>query len=163
MQEIAGLLSLRDPYAQAAKDAKRLTGLSLNAASLHREARRQGQRAIQLRQRDIDLAQSPQGVVQLSARSETSQLGPFTLIIEIDAWNIRERDDWGKTRKLRRQGKQPERWHWVFTATLFRLDQRGGNSQWAPSPFGSGLCRHPPIAGVLHPDALYRSTLARAT
>jgi hypothetical protein len=125
VQEIAALLSLRDPYAQAAKDAKRLTGLSLNPASLHREAKRQGQRAIQLRQRDIQLAQTPQGVVQLSARSVTSKLGPFTLIIEIDAWNIRERDDWGKTKKLRRQGKQPERWHWVFTATVFRLDQRG--------------------------------------
>lgn len=125
VQEIAALLSLRDPYAQAAKDAKRLTGLSLNPASLHREAKRQGQRAIQLRQRDIELAQTPQGVVQLSARTATSKLGPFTLIIEIDAWNIRERDDWGKTKKLRRQGKQPERWHWVFTATIFRLDQRG--------------------------------------
>jgi hypothetical protein len=125
VQEIAGLLSLRDPYAQAAKDAQRLTGLSLNAASLQREAKRQGQRAMQLRQRDIELAQTPQGVAQLSARSGTSQLGPFTLIIEIDAWNIRERDDWGKTKKLRRQGKQPERWHWVFTATVFRLDQRG--------------------------------------
>jgi hypothetical protein len=125
VQEIAGLLSLRDPYAQAAKDAKRLTGLTLNPASLHREAKRQGQRAIQLRQRDMGLAQTPQGVLELCARSATSQLGPFTLIIEIDAWNIRERDDWGKTKKLRAQGKQPERWHWVFTATVFRLDQRG--------------------------------------
>lgn len=124
VQEIAGLLSLRDPYAQAAKDAKRLTGLSLCPASLHREAKRQGQRAMELRRRDIDLAQTPQGVAQLSARSATSQLAPFTLVIEIDAWNIRERDDWGKTQQLRRQGKPPERWHWVFTATLFRLDQR---------------------------------------
>lgn len=123
-QEIAALLSLRDPYAQAAKDAKRLTGLSLTPASLHREAQRQGQRALQLRQRDVQLAQTPQGVAQLSARSATSPLRPFTLILEIDAWNIRERDDWGKTQQLRRQGKQPERWHWVFTATLFRLDQR---------------------------------------
>jgi len=125
VQEIAGLLSLRGPYAQAAKDAKRLTGLSFNPASLHRQANRQGQRAIQLRQRDIELAQTPQGLLQLSARSATSKRGPFTLIIEIDAWNIRERDDWGKTKKLRRQGQQPERWHWVFTATVFRLDQRG--------------------------------------
>lgn len=125
VQEIAGLLSLRDPYAQAAKDAKRLTGLSLNPASLHREAKRQGQRAIDLRQRDVELAHTPQGVAQLSARSATAKLGPFTLIIEIDAWNIRERDDWGKTKQLRRQGKQPERWHWAFTATIFRLDQRG--------------------------------------
>jgi hypothetical protein len=52
-------------------------------------------------------------------------LEPFTLIIQIDAWNIRERDDWGRTAQLRGQGREPERWHWVFTATIFRLDQRG--------------------------------------
>jgi hypothetical protein len=125
MQEIAALMSLRNPYAQAAKDAQRLTGLSLNPASLHREAQRQGQRALQCRQRDIHLSHTPQGVAELSARSATAQRGPFTLILEIDAWNIRERDDWGRTRKLRLRGQEPERWHWVFTATIFRLDQRG--------------------------------------
>jgi hypothetical protein len=125
VQEIAALMSIRDPYAEAAKDVKRLTGLSLSASRLHREAQRQGQRAIQCRQRDIDLSHTPQGVAELSARSTTSDLAPFTLIIEIDAWNIRERDDWGQTRKLRRKGQEPERWHWVYTATIFRLDQRG--------------------------------------
>jgi hypothetical protein len=125
VQEIAALMSIRSPYALAAQDAKRLTGLSPSPSFFHREAHRQGQRAIQLRQRDIALSHTPQGVAELSARSATAALGPFTLIIEIDAWNIRERDDWGKTRKLRRKGQEPERWHWVFTATLFRLDQRG--------------------------------------
>src|SRR5204863_3708993 len=28
----------------------------------------------------------------------------FTLVIEIDAWNIRERDNWGKTQALRKAG-----------------------------------------------------------
>jgi hypothetical protein len=125
VQEVAALVSLRSPYAQAAQDAKRLTGLSLNPSFLHREAKRQGQRAIQCRQRDIDLSHTPQGVAQLSARSATAKLGTFSLILEIDAWNIRERDDWGRTRKLRLKGQEPERWHWVFTATIFRLDQRG--------------------------------------
>jgi len=125
VQEIAALMSVRSPYALAAQDAKRLTGLSPSPSFLHREAQRQGQRAIQVRQNDIALSHTPHGVAELSARSATAALGPFTLIIEIDAWNIRERDDWGKTRKLRRQGQEPERWHWVYTATLFRLDQRG--------------------------------------
>jgi len=125
VQEIAALMSIRSPYALAAQDARRLTGLSPSPSFLHREAQRQGQRAIQLRQRDIALSHTPQGVADLSARSATAALGPFTLIIEIDAWNIRERDDWGKTGKLRRKGQDPERWHWVFTATLFRIDQRG--------------------------------------
>jgi hypothetical protein len=49
---------------------------------------------------------------------------PFTLIVEIDAWNIRERDDWGKSQQRRAKGVEPERWHWVYGGTCFRLDQR---------------------------------------
>lgn len=125
VQEIAALMSIRDPYGQGAKDVKRLTGLSLSASALHREVQRQGQRALQLRQRDIQLLNSPEGLAKLSAESGTAQLGPFTLIIQIDAWNIRERDQWGQTRKLRGKGQEPQRWHWVYTGTVFRLDQRG--------------------------------------
>jgi hypothetical protein len=44
---------------------------------------------------------------------------------QIDAWDIRERDDWGKTKQLCQQGKKPERWHWVYMGTVFRLDHRG--------------------------------------
>jgi hypothetical protein len=47
------------------------------------------------------------------------------LVIEIDARDIRERDDWGLTEALRAEGKKPERWHWVYLATVFRLDHRG--------------------------------------
>jgi len=46
------------------------------------------------------------------------------LVIEIDAWNIRERDDWGQTAKLRAQGQPVSRWHWVYVGTVFRLDHR---------------------------------------
>jgi hypothetical protein len=125
VQEISALMSIRSPYAQAAQDARRLTGLSPSPSFLHQETSRQGQRAMELRQADIALSHTPQGVVELAARSATTGVGPFTLIIEIDAWNIRERDDWGKTRQVRRKGREPERWHWVFTGTIFRLDQRG--------------------------------------
>jgi hypothetical protein len=125
VQEMAALISLRSPYAQAAQDARRLSGLALNSASLQRETLRQGQQAIQCRQDDLALARTPAGVAALSARSGTAALAPFTLIIEMDAWNIRERDDWGRTAARRRKGQEPERWHWVYTGTLFRLDQRG--------------------------------------
>ena len=47
------------------------------------------------------------------------------MIIEIDAWNIRERDNWGRTKALLKAGKDIGRWHWVYTGTIFRLDQRG--------------------------------------
>ena len=50
---------------------------------------------------------------------------PFTLVIQIDAWNIRERDEWGNTKALRQQGQDLKRWHWVYLATVFRLDHRG--------------------------------------
>jgi hypothetical protein len=125
VQEIAALMSLRSPYAQAAQDTQRLNGLSLSPSFLHRETQRQGEQALEIRGREVELSHDPQGVVQLSARSGTAGLGPFTLILQIDAWNIRERDDWGKTRRVRSQGQEPERWHWVYTATIFRLDQRG--------------------------------------
>jgi hypothetical protein len=46
-------------------------------------------------------------------------------VIEIDAWNIRERDHWGETGALQKEGKETGRWHWVYTGTVFRLDQRG--------------------------------------
>jgi hypothetical protein len=37
---------------------------------------------------------------------------PFTLVIEVDAWNIRERDkDWGHSEELRKEGREPERWY----------------------------------------------------
>jgi hypothetical protein len=49
---------------------------------------------------------------------------PFTLVIQIDAWNIRERDHWGQTQKRRRKNMELERWHWVYTATCFRLSHR---------------------------------------
>lgn len=125
VQEIAARLSVRSPYAQASKDAKRITGLSLSPSTLQRESLRQGHKAIECRQADIALSKTLEGAAELSARSDTTSLNPFTLIIQIDAWNIRERDEaWGQTDKLRSKGIEPERWHWVFTATLFRLDQR---------------------------------------
>jgi hypothetical protein len=52
-------------------------------------------------------------------------LEPYQMIIQMDAWNIRERDGWGQTERLRRVGQEPERWHWVYMGTCFRLNQRG--------------------------------------
>ena len=49
---------------------------------------------------------------------------PFTLVIQIDAWHIRERDHWGQTQAREKADEKIERWHWVYTATCFRLEQR---------------------------------------
>ena len=51
-------------------------------------------------------------------------VAPFTLVIELDAWNIRERDGWGQTAAWRAKDKNFSRWHWVYTGTCFQLSQR---------------------------------------
>jgi hypothetical protein len=124
VQEVCALMVLESPASQAQEKLRRLNGLALGQATMHREARRQGQRALQLRRADAALSKTLEGVQKLSARARTPS-GPFTLVLEIDTWNIRERDAWGQTRRLRQKGEEFSRWHWVYTATIFRLDQRG--------------------------------------
>jgi len=124
VQEMAAEAVLKMPCAQAEKSLPRLGGCSLSSTTLHREAARQGQRALALQAADQHRATTVPGVVQLASQAAPPQK-PFVLILELDAWNIRERTDWGRTKTLRKRGKEPERWHWVYTATIFRLDQRG--------------------------------------
>jgi len=75
--------------------------------------------------------QKPQGIAKLSAATPVRNRD-HTLVIEIVAWNIRERDDWGHNKRLRRRGQEPKRWHWVYTATIFRLDQRATTASSRP-------------------------------
>lgn len=124
VQEICALMVLESPAGQVQDDLRRLNGLELGQATLHREARRQGERALVLRRADEALGKRLEGVAQLATRARPPAM-PFTLVIEIDAWNIRERDAWGQTHKLRQKGEDISRWHWVYTGTIFRLDQRG--------------------------------------
>lgn len=131
VQEICALTALRAPAGQAQEDVRRMTGIDLDPSTLHREARRQGERALALRDADVKLSQMPDGVCELAARA-VPPAAPFTLVVEIDAWNIRERDNWGMTRQMREAGKDPGRWHWVYTGTIFRLDQRGTTSSGRP-------------------------------
>jgi len=124
VQEICALTVLHAPAAKVEEDVRRLTGVSIAASTLHREARRQGERALTVRDRDVRLSKRPTGVTSLAAKAP-SMPKHSTLVIEIDAWNIRERDHWGETKKLREAGEDAGRWHWVYTGTVFRLDQRG--------------------------------------
>ena len=124
VQEICALTALRYPAVHAQADTRRLAGLDLDASSIHREARRQGDRAVVLRDEDADATENRKGIEALALRASPPEQ-PFTLVIEIDAWHIRERDQWGRTKRLRKAGEAITRWHWVYTATIFRLDQRG--------------------------------------
>jgi hypothetical protein len=121
VQEMAALLASKMPVSEASAVLEHLTGVKLPRATLDREARRQGERARKVRQQEDEQARSPS---QKPVQSELI-LEPYQMIIQMDAWNIRERDEWGKTKALRQGGKEPERWHWVYTGTCFRLDQRG--------------------------------------
>jgi hypothetical protein len=126
LQEAAAMLVAQMPVADAVAALERWTGVKWSPATLDREARRQGQRATEPREQTRPQLEQPEGLRQASeARQlEWPHLGS-TLVIEIDAWNIRERDGWGQPAALREFGEAPQRWHWGYGATVFRLDQRG--------------------------------------
>ena len=118
VQDMAALLVSKMPVEEARAVLAHLTGVQLPRATLDREAKRQGQRAQRLRTELDQQAATEKRQLELT-------LEPYQMIIQLDAWNIRERDAWGKSAALRRQGQEPERWHWVYTGTCFRLDHRG--------------------------------------
>ncbi|MEW6304808.1 MAG: ISKra4 family transposase [Verrucomicrobiota bacterium] len=118
VQDMAALLVSKMPVEEASQVLEHLTGVKLPRATLDREAKRQGQRAQALRQQLDQQAAAEKKQLELT-------LEPYQMIIQLDAWNVRERDDWGQSASLRRQGQEPERWHWVYTGTVFRLDHRG--------------------------------------
>ena len=120
VQEMAALTVSKMPVKEASAVIERLTGVKLPPATLDREARRQGQRADQKREQLDEQMRTGQGVQQMLALPTE----PFTLVIELDAWNIRERDDWGHSAQKRAAGQEPQRWHWAYGGTCFRLDQR---------------------------------------
>jgi hypothetical protein len=117
---MAALVTSKLPVTEASAVLERLTGVKLPPATLDREARRQGRRAERKRSELDQQMRTAQGAEQMLSPPET----PFTLVIELDAWNICQRDDWGQSTALRCQGREPERWHWVYGGTCFRLDQR---------------------------------------
>ena len=120
VQEMAALTVSKMPVQEASAVIERLTGVKLPPATLDREARRQGQRADQQRTQLDKQMRTGQGAEQMLPRPTK----PFTLVIELDAWNIRERDDWGQSAPKRAAGQEPQRWHWAYGGTCFRLDQR---------------------------------------
>jgi hypothetical protein len=127
VQEMAALGVSKLPVAEASAVIERLTGVKLPRATLDREARRQGKRAEEKRQqRDEQMSRGGGAEQQVPALRQAGGVEPFTLVIELDAWNIRERnaEAWGHTEQLRLAGQEPEWWHWVYGGTCFRLSQR---------------------------------------
>ena len=123
VQEMSALLVAKMPAEQAEALALRVLGRPLSRSTLARQAQYQGDNALAVRQRLVD---APVFVMPKTPAAPTVDIppAPFTLVIQIDAWNIRERDHWGHTQALRQRHEEPGRWHWVYTATCFHLEQR---------------------------------------
>jgi hypothetical protein len=153
VQDMAALLASKMPVEEASAVLEHLTGVKLPRATLAREARRQGARAQRLRTQLDQQAATQKNQLELT-------LEPYQMIIQLDAWNIRERDAWGQSGALRRRGKEPERWHWVYTGTCFRLDHRGQTAGGRPVITERGfVATRQGIDGLreqLHAEALRR-------
>ena len=105
VQEMAALAASKLPIAEASAVIERLAGVQLPRATLDREARRQGKRAQDTRQQMDEQLGRGEGSEQLAPELHSKEpMEPFTLVIELDAWNIRERNDeqWGRTEELRK-------------------------------------------------------------
>jgi hypothetical protein len=159
LQEISALLVSKMPAEQAVLVAERL-GLDLSRCGLHQEARRQGLKAQEWRAQSLAQLDTWEGLQELSRATEGPASEPFVLVMEIDAWDIRERDDWGQTKSLRQQNKKPERWHWVYMATVFRLDHRGQTAGQRAVITQRGYCATRLGVEALSAQ-LYREALAR--
>jgi len=122
VQEMCALLVSKMPAEQAEALALRVTGRRLSRSTLAREAQRQGDQALGVRQQLVEAPVVAPTAQASAGRDQASE--PFTLVIQIDAWNIRERDHWGRTKQQRRKDPKFDRWHWVYTATCFRLSHR---------------------------------------
>ncbi len=125
-------------------------------ATLDRQARRQGERAQALRtQLDQQAAQAKtQMELTLQPLPDDHPNG--------HAWNIRERDHWGQSAARRRRGQEPERWHWVYTGTVFRLDHRGQTAGGKARHQRARFCGHAPRHRRLAPTTARRSLAQKA-
>ena len=120
VQERCALLVSKMPAEQAEALSPRVTGRSLSRCTLAREAPRQGDRARLVRQRLVDAPVClPSASKNKAAWAGDQPPEPFTLVIQIDAWNIRERDHWGQTRKMRQRQQEVKRWHGGLPRHLF--------------------------------------------
>lgn len=134
VQEMTALLASKMPVGEASAVLEHLTGVKLPPATLDREARRQGQRAREAR-RKLDEQASGTKAVQPELVLE-----PYQMIIQMDAWNIRERDEWGKTQSLRRGGQRAGTLALGLHRHLFPAGSARKNRWWQADDQRAGLC-----------------------
>jgi hypothetical protein len=139
VQEMAALTVSKMPAPEAEQVVERLAGVKISAATLARQACQQGQRAEQKRKEMDGQMSQPEGRGQQDHDLQLKlALEPFTLVIELDAWNIRECDAWGQSKAMRQSGEEPSRWHWAYGGTCFRLSQRTETAGGRPTILSRG-------------------------
>lgn len=158
--EMAALFASKMPIAEASAVMERATGIKMPPATLDRLVKQIAEKTLQTRGR-LD-AQARQGGQALASQSLVKT--PETLIIMMDAWNIRERDNWGRTEELLKLGIDCSRWHWVWTGTVFGLEKRvkkGGRAMITERGFVATREGIEGLSAQLHAEAL-RQGLGRA-
>jgi hypothetical protein len=108
------------PAKEANAVIEQLTGVTLPPPTLDRKAHRQsgwaGKQRAQL------------GAQMRATVYEGQNLAlprqPLTLVIEMDAWSLRDRNHLGQSAQARAAGQPPARWPWVYGGMCFSLDQR---------------------------------------
>lgn len=132
VQAASALMVSKMPAAEAARVLEYLTGCPSDDSTMAREAQRAGDKAADLRKKMDEQACSRDGRWEITETLKADLAdAPFSLVVEMDAWLIRERDGWG-------EGAEPSRWHWVYTATIFRLDQRAVTQSGRPMILSRG-------------------------
>jgi hypothetical protein len=121
------------PPGQAAEVYEHLTGQSVSPSRVERQTKKKGTQALLERGQDVQRALAPATRADFSREKRpVDEPEQFTLVLMLDGWMIRERDDWGLSAALRRQGVDPSRWHEVKSARLFRLEQRASTQSQRP-------------------------------
>ena len=93
------------PFAEGTKTMKEATGIELSERKMKRVVGGSSKKA---QSKPTDMGQkAPTQPPENSIADPAS----VTMVIEIDAWNIRERNHWGETRKILKAGGDLKRWH----------------------------------------------------
>lgn len=139
LSEKLAWLATQMPPAQAAEVFEHLTGQAASPSAAQRQIEKKGEEALTRRDKDVERALSTEQRFAFShEHTPMGEPDAFTLVILMDGWMIRERDDWGLSEALRLMGAPARRWHEVKAARLFRLDQRVADPQGRSMVLSSG-------------------------
>ena len=123
LAEKLAYLGAKLPFEEAAEVFEHLTGQKVSPSRLERETQRAGEAALEERRKDEERALNPATRGAFANEHSTGLKKAFTLVILMDGWMLRGREDWGQTDALRDKGEEPQRWHETKTARLYRIEE----------------------------------------